>query len=163
MPEFWLDADIFIESAKKYYAFDIAPAFWKLLEEQAGKRAISSPIQAYWEVDQHGTDDLQNWIRQQKGTRLFTSESKAVAERYSEIADYVMNHSRYTMPNKLKFVRGADGWLVAHAMQSGGRVITYEVPAPESTQVKIPDVCNHFKVKYSSPLDMLRSLGFSLG
>jgi hypothetical protein len=155
-----MDADSFITSSNRFYAFDIAPTFWTFLEEQARKGVISSPIEVYNEVDRNGRDTLQEWVRSQKNTGLFTRPDKSVSNLYADIADYVMQHARYSMPNKLKFLSGADGWLVAHARQHGGKVITYEVPAPDGTYVKIPDVCNEFKVKYGTPWDMLRSIGF---
>jgi hypothetical protein len=162
VPDFWMDADAFITPSLKYYALDIAPGFWSFIIEQAKNGVISSPIEVYNELERNGKDPLQNWIRPQKDTKLFTRQDKSVSDRYAEIADYVMQHDVYTMPNKLKFLSGADGWLIAHASQYGGKVITLEVPAPDGTYVKIPDLCNQFRVKYGTPWDMRRSLGFCL-
>jgi len=41
-PIYVLDANVFIEAARRYYAFDIAPAFWANLNYQATRRRIQS-------------------------------------------------------------------------------------------------------------------------
>ena len=37
-PLYLLDANVFIEAAKGYYAFDIAPRFWEALISEASVR-----------------------------------------------------------------------------------------------------------------------------
>ena len=46
------------------------------------------------------------------------------------------------------------------ARQHGFVVVTQEAPAPESkTDVKVPDVCEAFKVPYIDTFEMLEKLG----
>jgi hypothetical protein len=57
----------------------------------------------------------------------------------------------------------ADLKLIAHAMASGGTVVTREQPAPDSKKkIKIPDVCNAFQVPWTGPFGAYRALGLRL-
>jgi hypothetical protein len=48
----------------------------------------------------------------------------------------------------LYFVKGADPWVIAHAMEDQGIVVTKESDSKSNAQkARIPDVCDHFKVK----------------
>ena len=48
-------------------------------------------------------------------------------------------------------------------MAVGGTVVTHEQPAPEAKRkVKIPDVCDAFKVAWTDPFSMYRTLGMRL-
>lgn len=40
--KFVLDANIFIDAHRRYYAFDFAPGFWRVLIEQAEKGRVIS-------------------------------------------------------------------------------------------------------------------------
>ena len=58
---FILDANVFIESAKRYYAFDIAPGFWDALIRHARGGLVRSIDKVKDEIDR-GNDDLTTWI-----------------------------------------------------------------------------------------------------
>ena len=61
-----------------------------------------------------------------------------------------------------QFLAKADPWLIAHAIASGGKVVTQETRADEaSPRVKIPNVCDFFGVESLNMDDMLRELGAS--
>ena len=61
---------------------------------------------------------------------------------------------------KDKFARKADGWLVACAQASNLTLVTKEVSNPYiKNRVSIPNVCEHFNVKYINTFDLLRQLG----
>ena len=54
----------------------------------------------------------------------------------------------------------ADPWVIAHAISQGGTVVTLEEKVMDtSQQVKIPNVCSHFKVTCINTYQMLRELG----
>ena len=56
----------------------------------------------------------------------------------------------------------ADPWVIAHAMATGGAVVTHEQKNPAiSNKVKIPNVCGHFGVRYIDVYLMLRERGVS--
>ena len=41
-PFYVLDANVFIEAAHRYYAFDLAPRFWESLEHHAANGRVRS-------------------------------------------------------------------------------------------------------------------------
>lgn len=41
-PPYVLDANVFIEAARRYYAFDLAPRFWESLEHHAANGRVRS-------------------------------------------------------------------------------------------------------------------------
>lgn len=82
MMEYWLDANTYIESSNRFYRFDMAPTFWKVLEEQASKGVICSPSKVYAEVERHANSDLLRWIKAQKSTKLFY---RAATDKYLQV------------------------------------------------------------------------------
>lgn len=51
------DANVFIEAARRYYAFDIAPSFWKALIVHTKKQHIITIDRIIREIKQ-GNDEL---------------------------------------------------------------------------------------------------------
>lgn len=41
-PVYVLDANVFIQAARRYYAFDLAPAFWRALVDHASEGRVQS-------------------------------------------------------------------------------------------------------------------------
>lgn len=57
-----LDTNIFITAANNYYAFDLAPPFWKQLEELLHSGVFYIIDEVYKEIDK-GKDDLAEWLK----------------------------------------------------------------------------------------------------
>lgn len=55
-----LDANVFIQASRAYYAFDLAPAFWQALIEHAKNGRVRSIDRVMEEIDR-GKDDLTTW------------------------------------------------------------------------------------------------------
>jgi predicted nucleic acid-binding protein len=158
MPEFWLDADSFIEPKKGPYGFDIAPGFWKFLEQKASEGIIASSSLVYEELHDEVEDELSEWAEAQKDSgRLFIDPDPEVQATFKEIADYV--NARYRYHQASAFLKGADPWIIAHAKAHGGEVVTFEKSAPNSSKPKIPDVANQFEVECKNLWVVLRELG----
>ena len=162
MPEFWIDSDSLIESKKGPYAFDIAPGFWKFLEQKISEEAIASSVTVYNEFeDYEAEDDLLQWAKQQKDAGFFVDADPLVQTAFRQIADYVNN--TYPQHQASEFLNGADPWIIAHAKAYGGRVVTFEKGAPNSKKPKIPDICQQFGMEDCLNLyEMARELGMSL-
>ena len=54
------DANVFIEAARRYYAFDLAPRFWESLVEHANNGRIESVDRVKQELER-GKDELAEW------------------------------------------------------------------------------------------------------
>ena len=111
------------------------------------------------EIFKHGNDDLRRWIASHKNTSLFCTADRFVRLKYRKIVDYVSNN--FEEKEVRKFLYGADPWIIAHAIESNGKVITREIPQPGAKKIKIPDVCDYYGVKVTPLFTMLRDLGFS--
>ena len=57
-----LDTNVFVEAARRYYAFDIVPGFWQMLIDQARIGNIISIDRVKSEIDRgDDDDDLKTW------------------------------------------------------------------------------------------------------
>jgi len=153
-----LDANIFIEAKNRYYAFNLCPGFWDSLLHHNSMGNLES-IDRVRNKELSEGDDLDAWSK--KSPELFAStDSKFVLADYGEIIQWVQSQERFTNAAKSEFSSGVDAWVIAYAKANNAIVVTHEVSAPKSrTDVKIPDVCNHFNIKCTNTFDMLQKLG----
>lgn len=63
-PPFLLDANIFIEAAQRYYAFDLVPTFWQALIDLAESGQLLSIDRVKDELT-NTDDDLARWAKQE--------------------------------------------------------------------------------------------------
>lgn len=162
MPEYWIDTNVLIEARNGPYGFDIAPGFWTALDELSSRGQVRMSSLVYDELVASVQDDLALWISERRRSELIVEPNAAVQAALREIADYV--NGNYAVSRAAPFLRGADPWVIAHALATGGTVVTQEARVPaNSTKVKIPNVCAVFRVGSINTYRMLRELGVSLG
>jgi hypothetical protein len=158
-PEFVLDTNVFISAMRGYYAFDLAPGFWKSLEGHAENGRILS-IDYVKEELERGKDQLAQWAKNDFSHAFISTDDKDVQESYREIMTWVQGQDQFLDAAKAEFARGADGWLVAYAKAKGCIVVTLETIDPDiKRKVKIPNVCQAFSVQFVDTFEMLRRLG----
>ena len=156
-----LDADVFIAAKNSYYAFSICPGFWDSMIYHHKANNVFSIEQVKRELMAgRETEDLVQWVKRKLTKTFFVDTDKqAVIDAYGEVMLWVQRNPQYTDPAKAKFATEADGWLVAFAIVHGSSVITNEQPRPQSrSRVLLPDVCNHFNVRYMDTFAMLHKL-----
>ena len=155
-----LDSDVLISAYRVHYAPDFCPGFWDCLSSYlgTGRLLIIDPVRA--EIDSPAY--LVQWV-DLLPPQAFAPIDSAVSTTYSLIADWVQGNPQFTQSALNDFAEGADGWLVAYAIEHNAIVVTNEVSAPGSRNiVKIPDVCNQFgAIKPQTTQQMLRTLGAS--
>ena len=76
-----LDANVFIQSAKGYYALDLAPSFWDAILENAAKGHLQSIDRVKIEIDRQ-KDELQEWTEENFRPFFQTTERQDVLEQY---------------------------------------------------------------------------------
>ncbi len=153
----WLDSNVLISAKDGPFRFNVAPAFWKTLDEKALRGEIRVSKMVYEEIMKYEPqDDLANWLKNRKGNGFCVSPGKDVQAAYQDIADHVV--TKYESPYVAEFLSVADPWVIAHAAASSGIVVTFETRGLGSKRVKIPDVCTHFNIKCKNLYDMLESL-----
>jgi hypothetical protein len=158
-----LDANIFITAARQYYAFDLAPKFWKCLEENAKAGRVQSIDRVKGELLK-GNDDLADWAKGAFADAFATTDDPAVITVYSQIMAWAQAQAQFMEAAKAEFARCADGWLVAYAKAHALIVVTHETFSAEARKrVLIPNICKAFGVEYLDTWAMLRGLGAKLG
>lgn len=154
-----LDANVFIEAARRYYAFDLAPRFWDSLIEQATNGYVLSIDRVQDEL-LRGKDELAEWAKQRFGNEFESTAEADVMARYRELMEWVQAQEQFSDAARSGFASGADGWLVAYAQVHGCVVVTHEVLSPEARRkVPIPNLCDAFDVQWVDTFTMLRELG----
>ena len=182
MPEYWIDTNVFIQAKDGPYAFDIAPEFWALLDKMNDEGLMASSTLVRDEL-LRGTDELADWARERRptsilvepdagtqmtlggvwarerrGTAMFVEPDEDTQMAFRRVSDYVVE--TYAENQARKFLDVADPWLIAHAMASGGKVVTQETRR-NTQRVKIPNVCDAFGVESMNIDGMLSELGAS--
>jgi hypothetical protein len=156
---FVLDANVFIEAYRRYYAFDICPGYWTALIAHHGGGRLCSIDRVRSELLAL-VDQLSQWAQQLPGSFFEETGDQMVVTWFSNIMAWVQAQAQYFPAARAAFASGADGWLIAYAKAQGVVVATNEQPNPASRRrVPIPDVCNAFGVGYVGTFDMLRALG----
>ena len=150
---------MFIEAARRYYAFDLAPAFWQGLISYAEDGQVESIDRVKRELAR-GNDELAKWANSNFSDAFVSTDREDVVRRYADIIAWVESQGQYSDAARSDFAGGADGWLVAYASIEGRVVVTQEVSAPDARRkVPIPNVCDAFGVNPIDTFEMLRALG----
>lgn len=157
-----LDSDVFIQAARQYYAFDIAPKFWESLKDHATTGRIKSIDRVQEELDR-GKDELAKWADVNFTNAFHSTDEPEIIKQYGEIVKWVQSEDQFLDYAKSEFSDAADGWLVAYAKVKNHVVVTQETFEPNiKNRVKIPNVCERFNVPYVNAFEMLRLLAVRL-
>jgi hypothetical protein len=155
-----LDANVFIEAYKRYYAFDLCPGFWRSIEHY-GAQCLLASIDRVRDELQEG-DNLDTWKSQAPEPLFLPTDTEETLAAYVEIIQWAQKQTRLNDGAKTEFAQGVDAWLIAFAKANNLTMITHEQPAPESKKdIKIPDVCKAFNIECKNTFDMLRDLQIS--
>ncbi|NLX27006.1 MAG: DUF4411 family protein [Lentisphaerae bacterium] len=160
-PSYLIDSDVLITAKNRYYAFPICPGFWDSLLYANAQGTVHSIDRVKQELLLgRDDDDLVKWVGLSVPTEFFFgSDTADVVVAFTRVMLWVTRHQQYQDEAKAKFASGADGWLVAHGIASGRIIVTNEQPRPESrNQIKLPDVCNAFGVRFEDTFSMLHQL-----
>lgn len=162
-PVFLLDANVFIEASRRYYAFDLAPKFWVSLVEHAGNGQVCSIDRIHQEL-KRGKDELAAWASGHFIHAFASTDQPDVIQCFGEIMSWVQTQPQFLDAAKADFAGGADGWLIAYGKAKGCVVVTHEVAAPDArSKIKIPNVCQAFSVPFVNTFEMLQRLGVRFG
>ncbi|MGJ4748509.1 DUF4411 family protein [Leptospira sp. SA-E8] len=156
-----LDANVFIQAHRAYYAFDIAPGYWAALLKHEAQGLVVSIDRVRDELLSGGkADALEQWLKKTAPETLFdSSKDVTVANTYAAMMQWVQEHPRFKPEAKTEFAGVADGWLLAYAKVHDLTVVTQEKNNPDKTnKVLIPVMGVQFGVKCIDTFDLLRAL-----
>jgi hypothetical protein len=156
---FVLDANVFIQAHRRYYAFDLAPRFWTGLAEHAATGQVESIDRVKSELEQ-GKDELAVWACGAFVRAFASTDEESVTRAFGSIMNWVSQQRQFSDAAKAEFAQGADGWLVAYAQAKGRVVVTHEVlDLNVRKKVPIPNICQAFAVPWVDTFAMMRELG----
>lgn len=161
-PVFVLDANVFMEASRRYYAFDLAPAFWDalVLHSQSGRIESIDLIQKELE---RGNDHLARWVNEFFLPAFVSTDENSVITSYGTIINWVNAQKQFFDAAKAEFAKSPDGWLIAYAKTKNRTIVTHEVINPDiKRKVPIPNACEHFSVTYIDTFEMMRQLKIQL-
>ncbi len=154
MAQYCFDTNAFITSWHKRYPVEVFPSLWAQLSDCANDGTIISPDEVYREI-QKQKDPLYHWVKDRKC--LFYPVDAPLAQSLSEI--YEVEHFRRMVETGRN---AADPWVVALARITGRTVVTEESRSTKPVKnPKIPNVCEHFSVRWIPFADFLRETGWS--
>ncbi|MFC2641484.1 MAG: DUF4411 family protein [Propionibacterium acidifaciens] len=157
---FLVDSNVLIEAKNRYYAFDIAPGFWRWLDIAHGKGRACS-IEKVRDELLRGDDELSGWVQSHRG--FFFPPDERTVRVFPGLATWAESQC-FTQEALNGFTSdAADFMLVAHASAHSCTVVTHEMPGTGSRKrVKIPDACEALGVAWVDTFDMLRRTGATL-
>ena len=104
-PIYVLDANVFIEAARRYYAFDIAPGFWRNLVHHAENEHIES-IDRVKNERSRGKDQLAEWVDGDFSAAFSSTDRSDVIREYAGIMTWANGQYQYfgtaSRPKSLK-------------------------------------------------------------
>jgi hypothetical protein len=165
MRKFLLDANVFIEAYKRYYSFDIVPAFWNALIENAEAGFLASIDRIFLEIDAFDAeDDLKLWANNEFFDWFMSTDDELVLQEYRKVITWVMEQTQFSDAAKAEFASVADSWLIAYSKAYDFTIVTNEQYQPHiKRRIPIPNVCNAFSIDCVNTFEMLRALNVKLG
>lgn len=145
------------------YPLDVVRSFWlkiKSLSESGTLVSIDKVKKEIYDNSSH-EDELKIWCDANLPNNFFI-DTDSVLQNYVSIVRWANSMSHHYTNNAIQeFLETdlADPWLVAFAMSNHWTIVTYEKSEPNrKNRIKIPEVCNHFNIRYINTIEMLREL-----
>lgn len=156
MNKYLIDTNIFIESAFRFYAFDICPGFWEFLEKCSESDSVKSIDKVYDEITSN-KPELQDFKEKLKNAGFFLSTENIKFESHRKVSQTLLKMG-YTEIAIRHFSGDADFFLVALAHQESYTIVTHEVKSSGNTRnrIKIPDVCEKLEICCIDVAEFLR-------
>lgn len=155
-----LDANVLIEAHRRYYSFDLAPNFWRVLQKLAKEGHIITIDKIKDELTvRGGEDNLHTWIDGDFCDWCESTDDQNVFKSYREIITWAYEQQLYMDAARAEFAQAGDSWLIAYAKAYGHTVVTLEqYKAEAKKRILIPNVCRAFNIPYIDTFSMLRTL-----
>ena len=162
-PKYVIDANIFIEASRRYYALDFAKPFWDGLCGFAKEGRIISIDKVLSEI-KSGNDLLKDWAVNIFHVHFESTKTEAILKSYAELVQWAALETQYNQIAKDIFMNdsNADTWVLAYAKTNHCTIVTSEKPnSAVRKNIPIPNVCGSFGINYCDTFEMIRGLGFT--
>ena len=156
MNKYLIDTNIFIESAYRFYAFDICPGFWDFLEKCSETDCVKSIDKVYDEITSNNPK-LQDFKERLKGAGFFLPIENIAPSSYVKVSQ-MLQEMKYAEIAIKNFSECADFFLIALAHQESYTIVTHESKSSGNTRnkIKIPDVCEKLNINCIDIAEFLR-------
>lgn len=161
-PIYVIDSSALIEAANRYYAFDIAPSFWRQLIQYAERGIIISIDKVKKELTRGKEEDaLAVWAKNDFHFAFASTTEEDVLVRYASIIAWSQGHHHYNDVAKAEFAGTdiADPWVMSYAQSKGYIVVSEELLKKDiKRRIPIPNACGELKIPHQNTFEMLRAL-----
>jgi hypothetical protein len=154
-----LDANVLIQAHEEYYPLDRVPQFWDWLLSISDTGHTKMPFEIHNEVAV-AEGPLKDWICSEEAKKKIILEEEVDQSTVEKVL--AQGYDPDLTDNDLEKI-GQDAFLIAYALAKPDRtVVTKEISKPKAKKGnrKIPDVCDHFKVKWMRDFDLYKALNF---
>ncbi len=158
--DYALDANVFIEAVRRYYAFAICPGFWQSLVHHHAQGRIFSIDRVKGEMAGKG-DELATWVADEVLETCFeASDTAEVTAAYGKVVAWAHAQEQFLPAAKAEFSEKPDAWLIAYAKATDRVLVTQKIFNQEvKRRVPIPNACVALDVPYLDTFEMLKTLG----
>lgn len=156
MNKYLIDTNIFIESAYRFYAFDICPGFWSFLEKCSESDFIKSIDKVYDEITSSNTK-LQDFKEILNNKGFFLSIENITFDSYAMVSQ-TLEEMQYTEQAIANFSNVADYFLISLAYQESYTIVTHEAKSGNNAKniIKIPNVCKELGIECIDVAEFIR-------
>jgi len=161
-PIYCLDANVLIQAWQKYYAPDLCPDYWNILNDLGSKGRIFIPEEVKNEIVvtdnlDKTEDDLSKWLKQSAIPVHKLTEQ--VIKCWQDILS--ANPLHKLLVDNIKGRSLADPWVISHALCENATVVTKEnlEKAINTKRIKIPNVCENMGIRWIDDFTFVKELG----
>jgi hypothetical protein len=155
-----LDANVLIQAHEDYYPLDRVPQFWDWILSIGEQGHAKMPFEIHGEIAvAEGT--LKDWICTEEAKKKLILDEEVDQNTVAKVL--AEGYGQGLTDTDLEKI-GHDAFLVAYAVATADRtVVTKEISKPKAQKGnrKVPDVCDHFKVKWMRDFDFYKALNFT--
>lgn len=159
-----LDANTLIEAKNRYYSMTICSGYWAWILQSHDQGVVAS-IETVGQELQRGNDELAAWSKTHNDL-FWTVSDEATQKAFAQVATHVANSAMLMKAGAVEdFLSGADPWLIAKAMTIPDCVlVTHEqLNLQRKNKFIIPNVCQHFGVRWADTFHVLDATGARFG
>jgi hypothetical protein len=148
-----LDSNTYIQAKNGYYGMDICPGYWDWLDQQFDLGVVGSINMIAIEL-KAGNDNLANWVTD-RPAHFISNDDPVTQTHFAEIVQIVAT-GNYKEGSRDNFLQKADPWIIAKAKAINATVVTHESRlTPQTTKVKVPNICDLFNVPCINTFELL--------
>jgi hypothetical protein len=158
-----LDANVLIQAWQKYYAPEICPDYWEILNElgKQGRIFIAEEVKNEIVVIDDNVkkeDDLSKWLK--RSAIPVHKPTENVIKCWQNII--LANPLHKLLVDNVKGRSLADPWVISHALDKKATVVTKESPIISlnaKKPVTIPNVCDNMGVRWIDDFAFVKEIG----